>query len=142
MPNNLIVDVSEINSAIARITSLENGANTPHSTIGTAHPVFLALDASHQQLKIYGNYFAAQNWTATTKDNNSILTKKVTYSGVNFSINPIVTVTYAGDLVQQVILQVKDITKTGCTIVAIKLDKKSWSADQKKFGVYISAIGY
>jgi len=147
VPNNLIIDISSINSAIATVTAIESKLmNTPTNIVGT-DAAFVTVNAkSPSQVQIFARTYTGGNksqFKSSAKNNKPVATLDVSFKGVNFHKPPVILATVGNMGNDHLIVSIDNdkTTANTATIHVTKLNGNDWGQTPREFTVHLLAIG-
>jgi len=140
MPNNMIVDVSRINSLIAATDSMRNNLNKTYVKIATADAAFATINAGQPQVKMYANTITSFKAVTATKGVPTA-TATVKFNEVGFTTSPIVTATLVGKDIQNVNVWIQSADSNSATILVAAVGNNKATLNAGPIQVNVIAIG-
>jgi hypothetical protein len=134
MGNNIIVDVSELNTAIEKINTLDHILNAKTSVIN-GQPTSSA--GTHKFTKTYS---LDHHWTSHMENGKHVKNLHVYFKGVTFAAPPTVILTFEGKH-DGFVCHVHHVTAKDCDISIVKLNGKTFGSQQYNQKVHLVATG-
>jgi hypothetical protein len=135
MGNNIIVDVSEINSMIQRFNTLEATVRAETSVVNGTPTTSSNIKHFTKTVNI-----GTGNWNHHKVDGKYVRTLHLPFTGIGFTNTPNVQVTFVGQH-PHLTVHVSDPTHSGCYINVVKTNGHDFGQHQLNHSVSVHATG-
>ena len=137
MANNIIVDVSEINSAIQKITYLQAEINKDHVTIDGINRALKEMKHFAKTIPMKGT-----SWSNSTIAGKHVRNINVSYTNIQYLLPPVVQVTIEGSN-SGLSVHIHWNTHSGCQVRVTK-NSGTFTSDDLGSGhkIHLTAVGF